>query len=342
MVDAIADRMIHLYYHPESTQLSLYDFQNKIKPQVLQIKREGCHSLETRYLKECQSDEISEFHDQESPYIAMWDETAKNIVRIVYRKDYAVNHVIECHCIKYNCHFEDALAALRGNSDKKLVGSNEGPFLNILKDLCKYEPRTILVVGSDVDGCLSSFESIFPSADIVLLTAKAYQNDEPNHQPSEWNNSASMYYEIVNIPTSIEVDVLMEFSMAEITGMRTIDSKLENFDIVVDNVKVDVWGHELQAVKDSINTLKRAEILQVQVYFSFSDVDTYSFYDLHSFLDQIGFAMKDQGKISRDDNGELEAMTAFFVKKTSNLWNEECSLFPPRQEYSSYGKNQHD
>lgn len=312
-----------MYYHPEVDTQSVQSFQDSITEiYALQIKRKGCEqSPEIASLPECQSEEISNFHNTSAPYITMWDTHSNRPLYILHREAYSAKNAIECYCLKYNCHFEDTLVALRDiSTSSKQVHNYEHPFLTILKNFCGYLPHHILNVGTNTGEYAASISQLFPAADVFMIE----DNQDYEHSLQHLSSTSNRFqYEIADLETTT-IDFLM--TKHSITN--------------IDFIKFDIQGAEFSGLIGAQHTLEGVDVVQFEIYFSFSIItdendSSLSFFELHAYMDVIGFAVKDQGNISRDEQGELVSMTLFFVRKSSSLWDMQCSLFPPRDGYTT-------
>lgn len=334
-MDAIADKMIYAYYRPEVKRQSLHAFQRSIKENVLRAKRSACNLLNaSEYHIECQSEIISEFYDSASPYIAMWDDRANDVVKILYREKYTSSDVIECHCLKYDCSFESTLAVLRENNGYHQFRNNGRHFLKTLKDNCDYNPHHLLVIGTSTQVYTESVVTVFPDAKIFMIELDGENEAQLRKISSPFAKDSHFGFEIAellgsDVPRLISGDIVHH----NLGRISYIDSIMSSHGITgIDFMKIDVHGSEMEALRGAKITLEKVNVIQLEVYFNSTD---YSFFELHTFLDASGFAFRDQGQVTRDRRGGLTSMTAFFARKTSLLWTEMCSLFPPREGYAT-------
>lgn len=340
-MDAIADKLTYTYYQPEITRQSLQAFQRGIKVNTLRAKRSACEVFDATDLIECQSEVVSEFYNSTSPYIAMWDDMNQEVIKILYRGAYSINDVIDCYCMKYTCGFENTLAALQGNSGLEKFRNNAQHFFVTLKNDCDYNPRRGLIIGANTREFTSNFAMLFPYADMFMIESN---HEEESQLKTMCSSSASPAKQNPPDRTAgpifhYEIADFMSDSKRQRVSVKSIDSIMDARHYSnVDFLCIDARGAELSTLKSAMKTLQSVEVIQLEIYFDFSVQMSHkspSFYGLHEFLDSVGFALKDQGNVNRDHNDELTSMTTFFVRKSSKLWSESCSLFPPRQGYAS-------
>lgn len=129
---------------------------------------------------------------------------------------------------------------------------------------------------------------------------------------------------------------------------QTIDSLVARRGLGrVDFLKLDLQGSELQALRGASRTLAGVEVVQTEFHLVNYNEGAPKLLDLYALLDSAGFALYDMGEVqtftvSATVGGEHKARTKVlgvdivFVKKTSRLWDERCTLFPrPRHLLAS-------
>jgi FkbM family methyltransferase len=125
---------------------------------------------------------------------------------------------------------------------------------------------------------------------------------------------------------------------------RTIDSLVQKHGLgKVEFLKLDLQGSELRALKGAQSTLADVEVVQTEFHMVNYNEGAPKMLELYSLLDSMGFALYDMGEVQEFHvtadvpvNGGEGRKTLIkklgvdivFVRKTSHLWEKECTLFP--------------
>ena len=118
---------------------------------------------------------------------------------------------------------------------------------------------------------------------------------------------------------------------------QTIDSVVaKNALGAVEFLKLDLQGSEWLALQGARETLRTVEVIQTEMHLVNYNEGAPKFLDVYSFLDSKGFALYDIGEIQKFGVKKQEemmiekviGMDMIFVRKTSALWDEQCTLFP--------------
>lgn len=111
----------------------------------------------------------------------------------------------------------------------------------------------------------------------------------------------------------------------------------------VDFIKLDIQGAEYLALKGSKITLINVEVLVIESnIMNYNLGSTVSLLKLYQFLDSHGFAMYDIINLNRDFRTcVLNQVDIIWVKKSSNLWHEECTKFKAPEYFRSAKKKKH-
>lgn len=96
-----------------------------------------------------------------------------------------------------------------------------------------------------------------------------------------------------------------------------------------DAMKIDIQGAEILALKGAKKTLETVNILFLEVSIMQYNLGGAEFFELHSVLDALGFAIMDIIDIFRFDPQDSFALQIdiMCVKKTSFLWSKNCTGF---------------
>jgi hypothetical protein len=94
-------------------------------------------------------------------------------------------------------------------------------------------------------------------------------------------------------------------------------------------MKIDIQGAEILALKGAKKTLETVNILFLEVSIMQYNLGGAEFFELHSVLDALGFAIMDIIDIFRFDPQDSFALQIdiMCVKKTSFLWSKNCTGF---------------
>ena len=156
----------------------------------------------------------------------------------------------------------------------------------------------------------------------------------------------TVYHKNQDPETSSGNSIFRENSVSEVIkgNFRQVRMRTQTIDSVVaknalgavEFLKLDLQGSEWLALQGARETLRTVEVIQTEMHLVNYNEGAPKFLDVYSFLDSKGFALYDIGEIQKFGVKKQEemmiekviGMDMIFVRKTSALWDEQCTLFP--------------
>jgi FkbM family methyltransferase len=187
--------------------------------------------------------------------------------------------------------------------------------ISIAKSLYKFKGDCILDIGGGQATTAMRFAESFKDNEIhifepLMINFKAIENSE--HRTKNWilyNKAAGNTIEKreINLAKRITASSLLELKSDEIEGhygefieevgkeeifLTTIDSEIDKSKIV-NILKIDVQGYELEVLKGATNTLVRTKVIVLEInnHQGFKDAPTY--FEIDNFLRAQNFQLYD-------------------------------------------------
>jgi hypothetical protein len=130
-----------------------------------------------------------------------------------------------------------------------------------------------------------------------------------------------------------------EHSQEVILQLTTIDLIVERNKLgKIDLLKLDVQGAELLALQGAKNTMRHVEVLMAEVSILQYNKGAPIFHKLQALLHSYDFAFWDIGHVLRTPDNRVMQFDAIWVKKSSPLWHEKCTGYPPPPFSTKYHK----
>lgn len=220
---------------------------------------------------------------------------------------------------------------------------------------CGFSPSVILDCGAHVGHWSTGMQrKRFPEAKYLLIEANSDHEEalEKTGLPFEIallgsdDGVDTVYYKNTDSGVSAGNSIFQENSpnkelREQFKEVRQLTSSIDG--IVarhsigkVDFLKLDLQGAETLALRGASNTLKEVEVIQAEIHLVNYNQGAPPFLELYTLLNREGFALYDIGEIQRFDishsegvvSNKIHAMDVVFVKKSSSLWEESCTLYP--------------
>ena len=349
VVDAVADYLICKYYDKfgKPQNMSILQYQEAMTDVVHYIKNQACDDgRNVLPAAACSSDRISEFLDNANTHIiASIGEDDNEYV--VVRKGYSSEDIAQCIGTKYRSTYRDYYMLV--NRIESFISNNARPFLELLKSR-GFSPHHILDVGANIGEYATSISHLFPGTDVFMI--EAGEEHEPFLQRMS-DESTRYRYEIaavMNVNKNMtfykeiakndsihhqkatgnslfrENTPYFENIMTTTVETKTIDSIMASRNISnIDFIKMDIQGAELYALKGATNTLKNIDVIQLEIHISNLNSDAPTFFELHQYMESLGFGIRDQGQTFRvvKPYEMLVGMDFYWVRKCSKFWKRQ-------------------
>lgn len=297
----------------------------------------------------CVSNNMSAFVDVAHTHLVLGMGDGAETAKVFMRKGYNDEDVAQCFCSKTKSHstYKQYLHVLR---EVQLFRKDHArPFLELLMSR-GYAPRHILDVGANIGEYAASISHLFPAADVFMIEASqdhelflqhlrsmssrfryeiaAVMDEVKNmsfymEHPPDVNELAQSHYKATGNSLFKENSPHFDNSSVTIVETATIDSIMAKHGITnIDFIKFDIQGAELFALKGAQNTLKGVDVIQLEIHIAHLNTNAPSFFELHAYMNSIGFGIRDQGQTFRvvKPMEILVGMDFFWVRKSSPLW----------------------
>jgi FkbM family methyltransferase len=356
-VDAVTDAMLNRFYDSNGVPLgqSVHQFQQLITEQVLYIKHGACSQSNNMH-EECISEQVSNFVDSVSTHVEV-STGDDGIMKIFLRQGYSDEQIAECFSSKNKSSYRQYKSVLKEIKEFRNSGR---PFLELLKSR-GFSPRHVLDVGANIGEYAASISQQFPGADVFMIeacrdheiflhqlsssdhigTGAGYKSTRFRYEiAAVMDEVKNMTFYLENQPANFdpmhhnkatgnslfrENTPHFENSATETVETATIDSIMAKHGITnIDFIKFDIQGAELYALRGAQKTLESVDVIQLEIHIAHLNANAPTFFELHSYMDSIGFAIRDQGQTFRvvRPHEMLVGMDFLWLRKTSFLWGE--------------------
>ena len=190
------------------------------------------------------------------------------------------------------------------------VGAHNGDFIERIKKSFEIQHA---VLFEPIPDCFDKLNQRYTSYKVINQVV----SDTPGmvtFNVNEQKQTSSMFNfldieELSNVDKAVRDQVRIDAT--------TLDIELKQFG-TVDLLKVDVQGAEHLVFKGGKNTLPRTEVIYVEVSFKKLYEKSSDFFDIHHFLNEQGFLLREIFSGHRSEIGELlQANAIFFNSKKS-------------------------
>lgn len=199
------------------------------------------------------------------------------------------------------------------------VGASYGEWTRKMLDLNIFLYSQYFMVEAN-EGAPPHLSKLGVSFEITLIgdytgTSKFYiQRDDPMGQGNSRFRENSGFFEN---PVEVEYPI------------TTIDELVERRKLGrVHLLKLDIQGGEFAALLGAKKTLIDVEVIQIECSFIGYNQGSPPMFDLFALLQSFGFDMYGISEIIGSSTQPIQ-FDAIFVKRTSSLWNKNCSTYPP-------------
>lgn len=234
------------------------------------------------------------------------------------------------------------LLVLLTPSTSKLKHDGMTDVFNLLKN-CGFRPTNVLDVGANVGAWTGEMKGIFPDATYLMvegneqhrgrlqsvgapfeislvgkapgnLTYYRRRNDAMGTGNSVYKENTQFYDENQYDKVTLAVRRLDDIAAKHSVGPFQL-------------LKIDVQGAEVDAIQGATKILESVDVIYTECSLMNYNHGAPPFLDLYVLLDHFGFAFFTVANHFYKDGLCLQ-FDAFFVKKTSGLWNQSCTHFP--------------
>eukprot|EP01038_Epipyxis_sp_PR26KG_P007757 gene7757-10540_t len=214
------------------------------------------------------------------------------------------------------------------------VGANVGLWSSDLRNNT-FTNSTYFLIEANPKHKLYLEESGFPF--FIGLVGKSIQNVTYYHNTGFSNATGNSIYKE-------NTDYFHQNSVPMPMTTTTIDNIIKNYygkeGMVFQMIKFDIQGSELLALKGATKTLHYVDVIITEVPFMNYNEGSPSFLKLYSYLDKVGFAPYDLIDILRHPiRNVLIQCDVLWVRKSSFLWNKECTGYPPPTSFKRSRSN---
>ena len=210
-----------------------------------------------------------------------------------------------------------------------------------LRNMCRlgFKPEAVVDIGAHEGAWTAMAREIFPDASFLLLEAQERQKPQLEALAQKLGHGVNVRIALLGAEPR-EAVVLHQYDHAVTAASvladhcsshsRTVTSPMQTLDKILAEtklpeaglLKLDVQGYELEVLKGGENTLKRSEVVLLEV----SLIDLYQdnplLHDVAAFMAARNFRAYDIcSLVRRPLDGALCQLDMIFVKGTSALWS---------------------
>ena len=214
---------------------------------------------------------------------------------------------------------------------------------------CGFQPTAILDVGANVGAWTNEMKNLFPAASffmvegndqhrgalerigapfVITLVGKTPGNLTYYRRKDTTGTGNSVFKENTQFFDDKSYDAVA-------LPVRTLDGIVKHagpFQLL----KIDVQGAEVDALLGAVNTMTSVDVVYTECSLQNYNQGAPSFLDLYVLLDHYGFAFFTVANHFYKDGLCLQ-FDAFFVRKNSTIWGQQCTHFP-RPAYFNISK----
>ena len=226
--------------------------------------------------------------------------------------------------------------------------------LQRLRDRCGFAPTHILDVGANEGKwSMEVKNNVFPNAQYFMIEGNTQCSSALSEHKWATYEIALVGKEVTNI-TFFTINggscgkgtgngIFRETSrhyvnaVEETRTLNTIDRIVlsKNFG-PVQFMKLDIQGAEVPALLGAFKTLEHVEVLFTEAPIANYNENAPGYFKLMHTIHHLGFDMFDITDLSYDNAQDLLLQfDIIWVKRTSSLWGEKCTGYPPRR-YSNF------
>ncbi|RYY08095.1 MAG: FkbM family methyltransferase [Sphingobacteriaceae bacterium] len=202
-----------------------------------------------------------------------------------------------------------------------------------------YQPKICLDIGAYEGSWATSFLTIFPDTEILMIEAQQHKQSILKQQTATYSKldyriallgaaKKEVAFNIYETASSVLKENNETGALVETRTLTTLDNLVtDTIFTQADFIKIDTQGYELEILKGAKNTLQHTEFILLEV----SMIDIYQncplIADVFEFMNHIGFVLYDICDLMRRPYDKALYQSDFlFIKHTSPLravkrWN---------------------